>query len=209
MMKSLKLSLTLTLLAALSMGSMHAMESTTPQKKQQLLQRLVTQYKINRALIRQSQIHAFKLPKERIKQLRAKRRKILKRVAIAGLTAAFLAAIGVAVGVAAKKYWEREKAPAGPPPTFGGVHESLKPPGMAPTHKWKKGVSPGATEPFVAEDEKFDDLAAWEAEEAKLKRKKSLSPGTLHPQDEPPEYEQIRRKIGEGPEIQRLLGETE
>ena len=118
MMKSLKLSLTLTLLAALSMGSMHAMESTTPQKKQQLLQRLVMLFKVNSDLMQQN-IH-LNLPKEKIKQLRADRRRILKRVAIAGLTTAFLAAIGITAAVAAKKYDGRKKAPAGPPPTFGG-----------------------------------------------------------------------------------------
>ncbi len=184
-MKSLKLSLTLTLLAALSMGSIHAMESTTPQKKQQLLQRLVMLYKVNRDLMRQN-IH-LNLPKEKIKQLRADRRRILKRVAIAGLTAAFLSAIGITAAVAAKKY-RAGKAPTGPPPTFGRLHESLRPPGMAP----KRDVIPKAAEPIVAEKEEPQRAA-----------------GTLRRLDEPEEWEEVRQAIGEDPFLEELLKKSE
>ncbi len=203
MMKNLKLSLTITLLAALSMGSMHAMESTTPQKKQQLLQRLVILYKVNRDLMRQN-IH-LNLPKEKLKQLRAERRRILKRVAIAGLTAAFLAAIGVAVGVAAKKRGER-KAPAGQPPTFGGLHKKYGPPEVAPSQEWKKGVIPKAAAPFVAEEEEFDDPQEWEAEAQKTRRRTA---GTLRKLKEPKKHKEMRRKIGDDPFLEQLLRKSE
>ena len=210
MMKNLKLSLTLILLAALSLGSMQTIKPS-PQQKQTLLQRLVMQFKINRDLIRQSQIHAFKLPKAKIAQLRAERRKILKRIAAAGLTAAFLAAIGtaVAVGVAAKKRGERGKAPAGPPLTFKRVHEEFRPPGMAPPHERKKGIRPEDPRSFVAEEELFDRPTEWDEAERKAKQRKSFI-GTLRP--EPPEYREVREGVPEAlddPEVLKIIEKIE
>ena len=179
-----KQSITLTLLAALSMGSMHAMEP--PKQKQRLLQRLVMLYKANRDLMRQN-IH-LNLPKEKLKQLRAERRRILKRVALAGLTAAFLAAIGVAVGVAAKKRGEREKAQADQNPTFEELHARVRPPAPAP-----------ASEPITEEQAALAALRAQPAVIPKgMETLRGEAPGVP-----------FGEKLYEDPKIKGLLGETD
>lgn len=190
-MRYFKQFITLILLAALNMGSVHAMKEPTKQK-QTLLQRLVMQYRANRYLIHQSQIHAINLPPQKLAELRAERRRILKRVALAGLGVAFLAALGIAARVAVKKYGEG-KAPVTPSPSFKELHPKLAPPGLSAT--------PGGEaqrEGFVAEEETFDPKESKEFEE-QWKR------------DHPEEQKELTElfDIGDAPEVTKALEETE
>ncbi len=209
-----KQSITIILIAALSMGSVQAMEP--PQKKQTFLQRLVMQYKVNRDLTRQHQIHAIKLSKTQLEQIRADQRRILKRVVLAGLTTAFLAALGVAAAVGIKKYREKGELPKAPPAP------SVTPAGPpeAPAPAWKPGVrrlTPAEEADIQRRLEQAEAGAAAPQTRAGLTPQQQEALAELRQQPPMPVTETLRRPVlepGEVPEepyedplITRLLEE--
>lgn len=114
-MNRLKLSIAILLGAACIAGSISALKaatSTLPSKSETLLQRLVKQFRLNRAVIQMHQTqmeHAISDKarqelQQQIQHIQEKNRVILKRVALAGLAAAFVAALGTAAVIAGKKY---------------------------------------------------------------------------------------------------------
>ena len=94
-MKHQKLAFALSILATLATGSMQAIKPL-PKRVQDLplLQRLVMQYQINLALIKQSPRPPFtQTQKREIKRLQAQRNDIIRRAVLAGIFPAFRAAI--------------------------------------------------------------------------------------------------------------------